>query len=159
MHRSIWSFSLAAVLLVCMAVLPAGAAVTLTSDDSKFLTDLTNEGMPLLFEIPGVMKAGIFHGDDDAISSIGQEQTAALDAFLTKINGYTLSDDVKKLRDQYLASAEVYRTDLTVYSTLNSSCGSCITKMNEMYPRLTDEAKKTNMQVIQFYQTSNAPTN
>ncbi|PKL59964.1 MAG: hypothetical protein CVV33_05155 [Methanomicrobiales archaeon HGW-Methanomicrobiales-4] len=115
--------------------------------------------MPLLFEIPGVMKAGIFHGDDDAISSIGQEQTAALDAFLTKINGYTLSDDVKKLRDQYLASAEVYRTDLTVYSTLNSSCGSCITKMNEMYPRLTDEAKKTNMQVIQFYQTSNAPTN
>ena len=156
MHRSLWSYSVIAVLLLGVVVLPAGAA-SLTGDDSKFLTDLRNEGLPLLYEIPAAMKAGIFHGDDSAISSIGQEQTAALDAFLTKINGYTLSDEVKKVRDLYLVSAGVYKKDLTEYSTLISSCGSCITKMNEMYPRLTDEAKKTTTQVIQFYQTSLAP--
>lgn len=156
MHSSFWTFSLIFVIVAGMAALPASAAVTLTGDDSKFLSDLTNEGIPLLFMIPATLKAGIYHGDETAISGIAQEQTAALDAFVTKINGYTLSDEVKKVRDQYLTSADVVKKDLSTYSTLIPSCGSCFTKMDEMYPRLTDEAKKFNKQAIAFFQSSAA---
>ncbi|MFH0968256.1 MAG: hypothetical protein V1862_11295 [Methanobacteriota archaeon] len=157
MQRFIWSFSLTLVLVCCIAVLPSGAAVTITSDDSKFLSDVMNEGIPLLYGIPAVLNASFFHGDNTAIGTVGQEQSAALDLFVTKINGYTLSDEVKKVRDQYLASAEIYKTDLTEFSTLINTCGSCISKINEMYPKMNDEAKKTDKVIIQFYQTSQAP--
>lgn len=140
-----------------MIILPAGAAITLTGDDSKFLADLTDEGIPLLYEIPAAMKTGFFQGSDAAIGTVGQDQKAALETFVTKINGYTLSDEVKKVREQYIATSDVYKTDITEYSTLINTCGSCISKMNDMYPRLIEEAKKTNKQVIIFFQTSQVP--
>jgi hypothetical protein len=138
-------------------LIPVSAEITLSGDDAQFLTDVTTEGLPLLYVIPATMKAGIFHGDDNAITGVGQEQTAALEAFLAKINGYSLSDQVKPLRDRFVATGEMYKKDLAEYSTLNKSCGSCISKMNEMYPKLMDEAKNTSVQVISFYQTTLAP--
>jgi len=143
--------------IAAAGIFSASAASTLTEDDSRFLTDVMNEGIPMLYVIPATMNAGIFHGDDAAIASIGQEQTAALDAFLTKINGYTLSDEVKVVRDQFIAAGDLYKKDLAEYSTLNKSCGSCITKMNEMYPELMEEARNTSNQFIVFLQKSQAP--
>ncbi len=142
-----------------MIILPAGAALTLTGDDAKFLTDLTNEGVPLLFEIPAALNTGFFQGENAAIASVGQEKMNALDAFVTKVNAYTLSDEVKKIRDQVFNSTDIYKKDIAEYSTLVSTCGSCVSKMNEIYPRLEGEAKKVNKLVITFYQTSQAPIN
>lgn len=144
-------------LLFAMIILPVSAETTRTGDDSKFLTDITDEGIPLLFEIPAVMKTGFFNGAENSISTVGQEQTSALETFLTKINGYTLSDEVKSIRDQFIASAEIYKNDLKEYSILVSTCDSCVSKMNEIYPRLHDEAKKTNKLVIGFYQKTSTP--
>ena len=157
MHGSYLNSLFILALLAGMVMIPVSAETSLTSDDSKLLTDITNEGIPLLYEIPGALKTGFFQGADNAIPTVGQEQTAALDAFLTKINAYSLSDDVKAVRDQYLASAEVYKKDLTEYGTLVNTCGSCVSKMNEMYPQLKDEANKTTKVVISFYQKSQAP--
>lgn len=157
MHRSILTLPFILILMVWVIILPTGAAITLTNDDSMFLSDMTNEGIPLFYEIPAALKTGFFHGTEKAIATVGQEQSTALDTFVTRINGYTLSDDVKKVRDQYLASYGLYKSNLTEYSTLVNSCGSCISKMNEMYPSLIEEAKKTNKMVIQFYETSQAP--
>jgi len=144
---------------VSMIILPAGADGTLSGDDSKFLADMNNEGIPLLFEIPAAMKAGIFHGDDSAIVSIGKEQSDALNAFIEKINGYSLSADLKQVRDQFLSSSEIYKKNLNEYSTLIKTCGSCITKMNEMYPILNGEAKKTMQKMILMYQATGTPMN
>lgn len=157
MYSTTRSLFILVILGISLIVFPVCAGTPLSGDDSRFLADVITEGVPLLYTIPATMNTGIFHGDDNAIASISQEQIAALDGFLEKINGYTLSDEVKPLRDQFVASGEVYKKDLTEYSTLNKSCGSCITKMNEMYPVMMDEAKNTSVQVISFYQKSDAP--
>jgi hypothetical protein len=134
-----------------MVILPVSSAMTFSGDDSKYLADLNSEGIPLLFEIPAVMKAGVFHGDASAIAGIAKEQSDALNAFAEKANGYSVSAEVKPLKDQVTATLELYKKDLTEYSTLNSSCGSCITKMNEIYPKLNGEAKKVMDTMIQLY--------
>lgn len=156
MHRFIRIFTVIMVMAAAV-VFSASAATSLTEDDSRFLNDVINEGIPMLYVIPAAMNAGIFHGDDAAIASISQEQTAALDAFIIKINGYTLSDEVKAVRDQFISAGHLYKKDLAEYSTLNKSCGSCIATMNEMYPELMEEAKNTSNQVIAFFQKSQAP--
>lgn len=140
-------------------IVPSFAGAALSGDDSKFLTAMSDEGIPLLYTIPAAMKAGIYHGDSSAITDIAKEQTDALNAFIEKINGYTLSSEVKQVRDKFLSSTEMYKSDLTHYSTLVPSCGSCITAINEMYPRLTGEAKKTVNELIVFYQVSASPVN
>jgi hypothetical protein len=157
MHGYFKILSLLFIITVGMTILPVGSVVTLTEDDTRFLDEVTNEGVALLFEIPSALKTGFFQGKESSIAAVGKDQTAALDAFVTKITGYTLSDEMKKVRDYYLATADVYKKDLIEYSTLDSTCGSCVTKMNEMYPRLMEEAKKTHKQIIQFYQDSQAP--
>lgn len=47
-----------------MGVLPASAADTLSGDDTKFITDITKEGLPLLSSIPDIMKDGFFNGNE-----------------------------------------------------------------------------------------------
>ena len=153
MHRSLWSIFIIAVFMACMVVLPAGASETLTGNETKFLNDVTKEGLPLLTAIPDIMKEGFFNGTDSSIATISQEQSDALKAFSSKINGYTLSDEITPVRDQVNASVEVYKKDLTEYGTLVNTCGSCVHTMNEMYPRLLEEVNKTNTIVSKFNKT------
>lgn len=120
---------------------------------------MNNEGIPLLFEIPAAMKAGVYHGDDSAIASIAKEQSEALKAFSDTVNKYSLSAETKPLKDQFTSTIDVYNKDLTEYSKLIASCGSCITKVNEMYPRLNGEAGKVLQKMILLYQASDAPLN
>jgi len=120
---------------------------------------MQDEGVVLLFGIPATMNTGVFHGNDPAIQSIGQEQTAALDTFIAKINAYSLSPEVEEVRDQFISSSQIFKNDLFEYSTLSSTCGSCITTMNAMYPKLNEEAKKTLKKVIKYYQISATPIN
>lgn len=133
---------------------PAGATQVLTDDETKFIADITNEGIPQMYEIPVAMKTGFFLGTNDDIVSLAQDRMTSLDAFITRISGYTLSEEMQKVRDQYLSSAEILRKDLAEYSTLVNTCGSCVATVNEMYPRLMNQATEMNKQLIQLYQTS-----
>ncbi len=150
MHRSVWSLLTIAVFMICMCILPASAADTLSGDDSKFITDVTKEGLPLLSSIPDIMKDGFFNGNESTLQTVNKEKTEKIDAFVKKINEYKLSEKVTPVRNQFINSTEVFKTDLTEYSTLTNSCGSCVSKMNEMYPKLLEEANKTSTLASQF---------
>jgi len=150
MHRSVWSLLTIAVFMICMCILPASAADTLSGDDSKFITDVTKEGLPLLSSIPDIMKDGFFNGNESTLQTVNKEQTEKIDAFVKKINEYKLSEKVTPVRNQFINSTEIFKTDLTEYSTLTNSCGSCVSKMNEMYPKLLEEANKTSTLASQF---------
>ncbi len=150
MHRSVWSLLIIAVFMVCMGILPASAADTLSGDDAKFITDVTKEGLPLLSSIPDIMKDGFFNGNESTLQTVNKEQTEKIDAFVTKINEYKLSEKVTPVKSQFINSTEIFKTDLTEYSTLTNSCGSCVAKMNEMYPKLLEEANKTSTLASQF---------
>lgn len=156
MHRSFWSFFILALFVVCMVVLPAGGSITLTGNDTKFLSDVTKEGVPLLYTIPEAMKNGFFNGDGSAIPAVGKNQSEILDAFVTRINGYTISENVKPVRDQFLNTTDIYKKDLTEYQSLVNTCGSCISKMNQMYPNLIEEANKTSDVISQFSKNTTA---
>ncbi|WP_319580819.1 hypothetical protein [uncultured Methanospirillum sp.] len=133
-----------------MGVLPASAADTLSGDDTKFITDVTKEGLPLLSSIPDIMKDGFFNGNESTLQTVNKEQTEKIDAFVKKINEYKLSEKVTPVRSQFINSTEIFKTDLTEYSTLTNSCGSCVTKINEMYPKLLEEANKTGTLASKF---------
>lgn len=159
-HSIMMSVLFRFLILICLVaggILPGLVSASLTEDETRFMSDLTGEGIPLLYEVPASMKAGIFHGDGDAITSIGQEQRTTLDAFVTKINEYTLSDEMDGIRTAFLGAADIYRKNLDEYVTLNASCGSCITRMNEMYPLLHAEADKVMTAVLSVYQKTQAP--
>lgn len=141
--------------LICL--LPASGAQILSADETTFLSDITQEGIPLLYEIPTAMKTGFFKGTNEGISALSQDQMAVLDAFITKINGYTLSEEVQPVRDRYLISADLLKKDLAEYSTLVNTCGSCVATVNQMYPRLMEQATQMNKQLIQFYQATQVP--
>jgi len=150
MHRSVWSFLIIAAVMISMVILPASAAETLSGDDEKFITDITSEGVPLLSSIPDIMKDGFFNGNDSTLKTVDNEQTEKLDAFVKKINEYTLTEKVTPVKDQFINSTEVFKNDLAEYSTLTNTCGSCVATMNEMYPKLLKEANKTSTLVSQF---------
>nr|WP_319537579.1 hypothetical protein [uncultured Methanospirillum sp.] len=133
-----------------MGVLPASAADTLSGDDTKFITDITKEGLPLLSSIPDIMKDGFFNGNESTLQTVNKEQIEKIDAFVKKINEYKLSEKVTPVRSQFINSTEIFKTDLTEYSTLTNSCGSCVTKINEMYPKLLEEANKTGTLASKF---------
>ena len=133
-----------------MAVLPASAADTLSGDDTKFITNITKEGLPLLSSIPDIMKDGFFNGNESTLQTVNKEQTEKIDAFVKKINEYKLSEKVTPVRSQFINSTEIFKIDLTEYSTLTNSCGSCVTKINEMYPKLLEEANKTGTLASKF---------
>lgn len=157
MDKIFWLLSGISVLAICIATFPAGASVTLTGNDTKFLSVVTNEGIPLLNAIPDAMKTGFFDGDGSSISTVGKNQSDALDIFVIKINGYTVSDPVKPLQDQVLNTTSIYKKDLTEYQGLVNTCGSCISKMNQMYPDLLAQANKTSEMITQFNKESSAP--
>jgi hypothetical protein len=150
MHRSLWSLSIIAFIMVCITILPASAANTLSGDDEKLITDITKEGTPLLQSIPDIMKEGFFNGTEETLTKVNKEQTEALDTFVSKIKGYTLSEKTTPVRNQFINSTDAFKTDLTEYSTLTNTCGSCVSKMNEMYPKLLEEANKTTILVGQI---------
>lgn len=81
---------------------------------------------------------------------MNKEQIEKIDAFVKKINEYKLSEKVTPVRSQFINSTEIFKTDLTEYSTLTNSCGSCVTKINEMYPKLLEEANKTGTLASKF---------
>jgi hypothetical protein len=127
-----------------MVILPASAADTLSGDDEKFITDVTTEGLPLLSSIPDIMKDGFFNGNESTLQTVNKTQTEKINTFVKKVNEYKLSEKVTSVRNQYINTTELFKTDLTEYSTLTNSCGSCVAKMNEMYPKLLDEVNKTS---------------
>lgn len=143
--------------LILISVIPIGLAQVSTDDETKFIADITNEGIPLMYEIPVAMKTGFSKGTNEDIVSISQDRMISLDLFISKITGYTLSDEMQKVRDQYLSSADILKKDLAEYSTLVNTCGSCVATVNEMYPRLMNQATEMNKKLIQFYQTSQIP--
>ena len=145
-----WSLSLISLLMVCMVILPASASDTLSGDDEKFITDVTKEGLPLLSSIPDIMKDGFFNGNESTLQTVNKTQTEKINAFVNKVNAYKLSEKVTPVRNQYINTTEVFKTDLTEYSTLTNSCGSCVAKMNEMYPKLLEEVNKTSSVISQF---------
>lgn len=147
-----WSFSLVSLLLVCMVILPASAVDTLSGDDEKFITDVTTEGLPLLNAIPDIMKDGFFNGNESTLQTVNKTQTEKINTFVKKVNEYKLSEKVTPVRNQYINTTELFKTDLTEYSTLTNSCGSCVAKMNEMYPKLLEEVNKTSSVVNQYKQ-------
>lgn len=146
------SLSLISLLLVCMVILPASAADSLSGDDEKFITDVTKEGLPLLSSIPDIMKDGFFNGNDSTLQTVNKTETEKINTFINKINEYKLSEKVTPVRNHYINTTEVFKTDLTEYSTLTNTCGSCVAKMNEIYPKLLEEVNKTSSVVSQFKQ-------
>ncbi|PWR74372.1 hypothetical protein [Methanospirillum lacunae] len=135
-----------------MVILPASAVDTLSGDDEKFITDVTTEGLPLLNAIPDIMKDGFFNGNESTLQTVNKTQTEKINTFVKKVNEYKLSEKVTPVRNQYINTTELFKTDLTEYSTLTNSCGSCVAKMNEMYPKLLEEVNKTSSVVNQYKQ-------
>ncbi|HWQ63948.1 MAG TPA: hypothetical protein VN429_05990, partial [Methanospirillum sp.] len=111
-----------------MVILPASAADTLSGDDEKFITDVTKEGLPLLSSIPDIMKDGFFNGNESTLQTVNKTQTEKINTFVKKVNEYKLSEKVTPVRNQYINTTELFKTDLTEYSTLTNSCGSCVAK-------------------------------
>ena len=138
--------------LIFLTIPTYAAELELTADEQAFLSDMKVTGIPMLFQTPEAMSIGVFYGRDTAISDIAAKKTENLDAFTEKISTYTLGQQTGSLRESWLSAAKVLKTDLEEYGTLIPGCGSCVSTMNEMYPKLLESASGVYEDMISFYQ-------
>lgn len=134
-------------------VVPVVAAETsFSADDTAFLSDMINTGIPMLYQTPEAMSIGVFYGRDSAISDIAIKKTETLIAFTEKISAYNLGPETAALRGSWAGAAETLKEDLIEYGTLVPGCGSCVGSMNAMYPELVESATKVQEDLIAFYE-------
>ena len=59
--------------------------------------------------------------------------------------------ETSDLREEFVKDANILLENIQEYGTYDPGCGSCITGMNEMYPKLQNQAVSFEKKLIEFY--------